>query len=66
MINVAQCFVQQGDDLHVSCYYIDSDLNAYAISSAQVCCNLDCSASFVFKECIIIVPCCKTLATNES
>uniref|UniRef100_A0A803MB92 ATP-grasp domain-containing protein n=1 Tax=Chenopodium quinoa TaxID=63459 RepID=A0A803MB92_CHEQI len=25
----------QGDDLRVSCYYIDSELNAYAISSAQ-------------------------------
>lgn len=25
----------QGDDLQVSCYYIDSELNAYAISSAQ-------------------------------
>ncbi|KAJ9548919.1 hypothetical protein OSB04_021462 [Centaurea solstitialis] len=27
----------QGDDLHVSCYYIDPNLNAYAISSAQAC-----------------------------
>lgn len=29
----------QGDDLHVSCYYVDSNLNAYAISSAQVYSN---------------------------
>ncbi|XP_062094865.1 uncharacterized protein LOC133800815 [Humulus lupulus] len=29
----------QGDDLHVSCYYIDCDYNAYAISSAQVYSN---------------------------
>jgi len=28
--------VWQGDNLHVSCYYIDCNLNAYAISSAQV------------------------------
>jgi hypothetical protein len=26
----------QGDDLQVSCYYIDYDMNAFAISSAQV------------------------------
>uniref|UniRef100_A0A803L379 ATP-grasp domain-containing protein n=1 Tax=Chenopodium quinoa TaxID=63459 RepID=A0A803L379_CHEQI len=29
----------QGDDLCVSCYYIDSELNAYAISSAQLYSN---------------------------
>ncbi|KAK7287185.1 hypothetical protein RIF29_00288 [Crotalaria pallida] len=29
----------QGDDLQVSCYYIDCNLNAYAISSAQVYSN---------------------------
>lgn len=29
-------FIWQGDDLHVSCYYIDCNLNAFAISSAQV------------------------------
>ncbi|KAH1040013.1 hypothetical protein J1N35_041756 [Gossypium stocksii] len=29
----------QGEDLHVSCYYIDSHLNAFAISSAQVYSN---------------------------
>uniref|UniRef100_A0A7N0TXP1 ATP-grasp domain-containing protein n=1 Tax=Kalanchoe fedtschenkoi TaxID=63787 RepID=A0A7N0TXP1_KALFE len=29
----------QGDDLLVSCYYIDTDLNAYAISTAQVYSN---------------------------
>ncbi|XVF76908.1 hypothetical protein PTKIN_Ptkin13bG0305000 [Pterospermum kingtungense] len=29
----------QGEDLHVTCYYIDSHLNAYAISSAQVYSN---------------------------
>ncbi|KAB2035500.1 hypothetical protein ES319_D04G156500v1 [Gossypium barbadense] len=29
----------QGKDLHVSCYYIDSHLNAFAISSAQVYSN---------------------------
>ncbi|XP_021739714.1 uncharacterized protein LOC110706109 [Chenopodium quinoa] len=28
-----------GDDLCVSCYYIDSELNAYAISSAQLYSN---------------------------
>ncbi|KAF8397170.1 hypothetical protein HHK36_016077 [Tetracentron sinense] len=37
----------QGDDLHVSCYYIDCDLNAYAISSAQVYSNTP--ADFDFK-----------------
>lgn len=37
----------QGDDLHVSCYYIDSDLNAYAISSAQLYSNTP--ADFDFK-----------------
>ncbi|CAM8966948.1 unnamed protein product [Rhodiola kirilowii] len=29
----------QGDDLHVSCYYIDTELNAYGISTAQVYSN---------------------------
>ncbi|XP_028771289.1 uncharacterized protein LOC114728546 [Neltuma alba] len=29
----------QGDDLHVSCYYIDCNLKAHAISSAQVYSN---------------------------
>ncbi|KAE8686916.1 putative short chain alcohol dehydrogenase [Hibiscus syriacus] len=29
----------QGEDLHVSCYYIDAHLNAFAISSAQVYSN---------------------------
>ncbi|KAL4572453.1 hypothetical protein LXL04_019230 [Taraxacum kok-saghyz] len=37
----------QGDDLHVSCYYIDPHLNAYAISSAQVYSNTP--ADFDFK-----------------
>lgn len=37
----------QGDDLHVSCYYIDCDLNAFAISSAQVYSNTP--ADFDFK-----------------
>ncbi|KAI8557175.1 hypothetical protein RHMOL_Rhmol05G0315800 [Rhododendron molle] len=37
----------QGDDLHVSCYYIDSNLNAYAISSAQLYSNTP--ADFDFK-----------------
>ncbi|KAL3536586.1 hypothetical protein ACH5RR_005047 [Cinchona calisaya] len=37
----------QGDDLHVSCYYIDSNLNAYAISSAQMYSNTP--ADFDFK-----------------
>ncbi|GAV80851.1 Dala_Dala_lig_N domain-containing protein/Dala_Dala_lig_C domain-containing protein [Cephalotus follicularis] len=37
----------QGDDLHVSCYYIDCDMNAYAISSAQVYSNTP--ADFDFK-----------------
>ncbi|XP_044474027.1 uncharacterized protein LOC123207768 [Mangifera indica] len=37
----------KGDDLHVSCYYIDGDLNAYAISSAQVYSNTP--ADFDFK-----------------
>ncbi|KAI3676209.1 hypothetical protein L1987_85810 [Smallanthus sonchifolius] len=37
----------QGDDLHVTCYYIDSNLNAYAISSAQVYSNTP--ADFDFK-----------------
>ena len=30
------CLLFQGEDLHVSCYYIDYELNAYAISPAQV------------------------------
>ncbi|GAA0148223.1 ligase [Lithospermum erythrorhizon] len=37
----------QGDDLHVSCYYIDSNLKAYAISPAQVYSNTP--ADFDFK-----------------
>ncbi|XP_059668105.1 uncharacterized protein LOC132313381 [Cornus florida] len=37
----------QGGDLHVSCYYIDCNLNAYAISSAQVYSNTP--ADFDFK-----------------
>ncbi|KAA8517699.1 hypothetical protein F0562_015173 [Nyssa sinensis] len=37
----------QGDDLHVSCYYIDCNLNAYAISSAQLYSNTP--ADFDFK-----------------
>ncbi|KAJ9185445.1 hypothetical protein P3X46_005083 [Hevea brasiliensis] len=37
----------QGEDLHVSCYYIDYELNAYAISSAQVYSNTP--ADFDFK-----------------
>ncbi|XP_073139796.1 uncharacterized protein [Henckelia pumila] len=37
----------QGDDLHVSCYYIDSNLKAYAISSAQLYSNTP--ADFDFK-----------------
>ncbi|PWA57213.1 hypothetical protein CTI12_AA411190 [Artemisia annua] len=36
-----------GDDLHVSCYYIDPNLNAFAISSAQVYSNTP--ADFDFK-----------------
>ncbi|KAJ4779729.1 D-alanine-D-alanine ligase [Rhynchospora pubera] len=37
----------QGEDLIVSCYYIDSDFNAYAISSAQLYSNTP--ADFDFK-----------------
>ncbi|OVA12683.1 D-alanine--D-alanine ligase [Macleaya cordata] len=37
----------QDDDLHVSCYYIDCNLNAYAISTAQVYSNTP--ADFDFK-----------------
>ncbi|XP_062002738.1 uncharacterized protein LOC133720454 isoform X2 [Rosa rugosa] len=37
----------QGEDLHVSCYYIDSELNAFAISPAQVYSNTP--ADFDFK-----------------
>ncbi|KAK6118223.1 hypothetical protein DH2020_048009 [Rehmannia glutinosa] len=37
----------QGDDLHVSCYYIDCNFNAYAISPAQVYSNTP--ADFDFK-----------------
>ncbi|KAM7264723.1 hypothetical protein ACFE04_002406 [Oxalis oulophora] len=37
----------QGDDLQVSCYYIDVDFNAFAISSAQVYSNTP--ADFDFK-----------------
>ncbi|XP_042480698.1 uncharacterized protein LOC122061493 isoform X2 [Macadamia integrifolia] len=37
----------QGNDLHVSCYYIDCNLNAYAISSTQVYSNTP--ADFDFK-----------------
>ncbi|PHT36522.1 hypothetical protein CQW23_24222 [Capsicum baccatum] len=39
--------VEEGDDLHVSCYYIDSNLNAFAISTAQVSSNAP--ADFDFK-----------------
>ncbi|KAL6138968.1 hypothetical protein ACLB2K_064246 [Fragaria x ananassa] len=37
----------QGEDLHVCCYYIDSELNAFAISPAQVYSNTP--ADFDFK-----------------
>ncbi|KAJ0978329.1 hypothetical protein J5N97_013803 [Dioscorea zingiberensis] len=37
----------QGEDLHVSCYYIDSELNAYGISPAQLYSNTP--ADFDFK-----------------
>ncbi|KAH8505916.1 hypothetical protein H0E87_012935, partial [Populus deltoides] len=37
----------EGDDLQVSCYYIDYDMNAFAISSAQVYSNTP--ADFDFK-----------------
>ncbi|KAI5663000.1 hypothetical protein M9H77_22323 [Catharanthus roseus] len=37
----------QGDDVHVSCYYIDCNLKAFAISSAQVYSNTP--ADFDFK-----------------
>ncbi|KAM3737847.1 hypothetical protein ACB098_09G087300 [Castanea mollissima] len=37
----------QGEDFHVSCYYLDYNLNAYAISSAQVYSNTP--ADFDFK-----------------
>lgn len=37
----------QGDDLQISCYYIDYNLNAYAISSAQMYSNTP--ADFDFK-----------------
>ncbi|KAJ1387599.1 Pre-ATP-grasp domain superfamily [Sesbania bispinosa] len=37
----------QGDDIHVSCYYIDCNLNAFAISSSQVYSNTP--ADFDFK-----------------
>uniref|UniRef100_A0A1D1Y463 D-alanine--D-alanine ligase A n=1 Tax=Anthurium amnicola TaxID=1678845 RepID=A0A1D1Y463_9ARAE len=37
----------QGDDLHVSCYYIDTNLYAYAISPAQLYSNTP--ADFDFK-----------------
>ncbi|XP_038980270.1 uncharacterized protein LOC103702084 isoform X2 [Phoenix dactylifera] len=37
----------QGEDLHVSCYYIDCDLNAYAILPAQLYSNTP--ADFDFK-----------------
>ncbi|KAI0497287.1 hypothetical protein KFK09_020510 [Dendrobium nobile] len=37
----------QGEDLHVTCYYIDFDFNAYAVSSAQLYSNTP--ADFDFK-----------------
>ncbi|KAL4189833.1 hypothetical protein AMTRI_Chr08g209020 [Amborella trichopoda] len=37
----------QGDDLHVSCYYVDCNMNAHAISSAQIYSNTP--ADFDFK-----------------
>ncbi|XP_038903730.1 uncharacterized protein LOC120090245 isoform X2 [Benincasa hispida] len=40
----------QGDDLQVSCYYIDSELNAYAISSAQVYSNTPADFDFKLKS----------------
>ncbi|GMH25947.1 hypothetical protein Nepgr_027790 [Nepenthes gracilis] len=39
--------LSEADDLEVRCYYIDNLLNAYAISSAQVCLNTP--ADFDFK-----------------
>lgn len=36
LISVLILFTWQGDDLQVSCYYIDCNLDAHAISSAQV------------------------------
>lgn len=44
MLDKIICFIlYQGDDLHVSCYYIDCNLNAFAISSAQVCLMFICN-----------------------
>ncbi|XP_022157299.1 uncharacterized protein LOC111024031 [Momordica charantia] len=40
----------QGDDLLVSCYYIDPELNAYAISSAQVYSNTPADFDFKLKS----------------
>ncbi|TYK24923.1 D-alanine--D-alanine ligase family protein isoform 1 [Cucumis melo var. makuwa] len=40
----------QGHDLQVSCYYIDSELNAYAISSAQVYSNTPADFDFKLKS----------------
>ncbi|KAI3414492.1 uncharacterized protein J3R85_016241, partial [Psidium guajava] len=40
----------QGEDLHVSCYYIDCNLNAYAISSAQAYSNTPADFDFKLKS----------------
>lgn len=40
----------QGDDVIVSCYYIDAELNAYAISSAQVYSNTPSDFDFKLKS----------------
>ncbi|CAL0328327.1 unnamed protein product [Lupinus luteus] len=40
----------QGDDLQVRCYYIDCNLNAYAISSAQVYSNTPADFDYKLKS----------------
>ncbi|PKA66875.1 hypothetical protein AXF42_Ash003532 [Apostasia shenzhenica] len=40
----------QGEDLHVSCYYIDCDYNAYAISPAQLYSNTPADFDFKLKS----------------
>ncbi|KMZ73515.1 D-alanine--D-alanine ligase [Zostera marina] len=40
----------QGEDMHVSCYYLDCNLNAYAISSAQLYSNTPTDFDFKLKS----------------
>ncbi|CAN1144885.1 hypothetical protein LINPERPRIM_LOCUS16879, partial [Linum perenne] len=42
----------QGDHLQVNCYYIDLDLNAFAICPAQVYSNTPADFDFKLERCL--------------